>query len=235
MPSRRPAHLAQLAQLYAGTGTQAPKSSTTTLSPHKGVKGVQAVQTAILRTKSCTPSDGLHSFKAVRTRLWTRFDSHIKAVQAARSCAGDLARSIARDPCFPRSFSYAEAVAHVESAHGGNQQVLDDLRQVYAEWRAGWAPTRINPAQVVGDYLDVFPPRQNIVEAAIESGLQQGYSNLWFCWNDVPGSPTQGHFNGNRNASVALYETDQSFFCHQCGIWGYSDQLKARTWQGIAR
>jgi bifunctional DNA primase/polymerase-like protein len=75
--------------------------------------------------------------------------------------------------------------------------------------------------------------RQDIIEAAAESGLDVDRRGMTFCWNDVPGSPTQGHFNGNRKRSLSLYPNEGMFTCHQCGIWGFSDQLKARTWQGV--
>ena len=62
-----------------------------------------------------------------------------------------------------------------------------------------------------------FPPREPILNAALDTGLRLGRSGLWYS-NDVAGSPTQGHLNDNREASLSLYEHDQSVFCHQCGI-----------------
>lgn len=173
--------------------------------------------------------------------LYEYIQSHASDYQSE---AGDLARAIQKDRCFPRPTgreatekakpsraSYVECVRHIEEIHGGSPDRLRVLKAAWLSWVERWASIGLSPYGERGR----FPPRQNIVEAAIESGLRRGGSGLWFCWNDEPGSPTQGHFRGNREASVALYENDQSFFCHQCGIWGWSDQLKARTWQGKSR
>lgn len=72
--------------------------------------------------------------------------------------------------------------------------------------------------------------RENIQDVAFETGLRQGTNGLWFCWNDNPDNPECGHFGGNKEASVQLYTEDNHFFCHQCGIHGYSDHLRERRW-----
>lgn len=152
---------------------------------------------------------------------------------------GNVARSIARDACFPQNASYVEAVAHINKAHDGNPAVLGVLSQFFEDWKRAWDRENDTTGRRPGDPPGLrrlrFPPREPILEVAIETGLRPGRSGLWYCWNDVPGSPTQGHFNGNREASLALYQHDQSFFCHQCGIFGWSDQLRKRTWQGRYR
>lgn len=175
-----------------------------------------------------------------------RFSGYVRDHLGADGLLGEMARSIARDPCWPKGHpSYIVCVQHITDVHGANPLVLRKLRISWKMWRRAWARTGRHPFQdedeARGEALSrqtrKFAPRQNIFEAAAESGLQMTRTGLAFCWNDVPGSPTQGHFNGNREPSMALYDDgeNQSFFCHQCGIWGWPDQLKERTWQGKAR
>lgn len=128
--------------------------------------------------------------------------------------------------------SYAGCVNHINEVHHGKADTLKALADLFKQWKEAWWSL---PG---GDYPyrrfsgPRFPPRQDIFAAAAESGLRVSSNGMAFCWNDVPGSPTQGHFNGNRVPSMRLYTENDTFFCHQCGIWGFSDQLKTRTWQG---
>ena len=144
---------------------------------------------------------------------------------------GGLARAIQRDSCFPTGSgtSYVECVRHLRQVHGGPERTLDALKSIWILWMEAWLSTGTYPG---GPPPSRLRERQDIFEAAIESGLAVTRTAVAFCWNDVPGSPTQGHFNGNREPSLKLYGDNQTFQCHQCGIWGYSDQLKTRTWQG---
>lgn len=144
---------------------------------------------------------------------------------------GDYARSFSRDPCWPDATATFDQMAkHLLEAHGNPEDALWALNTIYWTWR----DAVLN--QIIEDdraYRTKFPPRQPIMAAAAESGLQVNRNGMTYCWNDT--GPTKGHFNGNREPSMKLYETNDSFFCHQCGIWGWSDQLKERTWQGKKR
>jgi YozE SAM-like protein len=142
---------------------------------------------------------------------------------------GTFARSISRDPCWPaHDASYVECVAHIIAVHGGDPAAIDTLSQLWAKWRDRWLQTGTYPS---GPPISTFSPRQPILEAALDSGPNVSRNHMAFCWNDEPGTPTRGHFNGNRERSLKLYADNDTFECHQCGIWGYSDQLKTRTWQ----
>lgn len=157
---------------------------------------------------------------------------------------GNLARSIRKDPCFPRPSrtkasetpgpsrtSYVGMLAHLNEVHGGKAQAIDTLTAMWNEWRERWMATGLNPAADP----EAYAPRENILFTALDTDLRQGRNGLFYCWNDVPGSPTQGHFNGNKEATVQLYEEDNHFFCHQCGIFGWSDQLRDRDWESRNR
>lgn len=166
----------------------------------------------------------------------SNFLTHILEARGNATPEGDLARAILRDPCFPKvPASYFECVSHVEEAHSGKTDILDLLFTLWFEWRERWLALWQSHGLKPYSEPPKYPPRQNILEAAQEAEMVVTANEMTFCWNDVPESPTQGHFNGNREPSMKLYTNDQSFFCHQCGIWGYSDQLLKRTWQGKAR
>jgi hypothetical protein len=148
---------------------------------------------------------------------------------------GDLARAIAKDPCFPKDpeASYVACVEHVNEVHAGKADVLAVLDEMLRAWMDAWAATGTHPSGPPPGRRRQFPPRQDIFAAAAESGLSVNRNGMAFCWNDS--GPTSGHNGGNKDRSMKLYGHNQTFFCHQCGIWGFSDQLKIRTWQGRAR
>lgn len=127
---------------------------------------------------------------------------------------------------------------HLMTVHQRPDQV-EILTGIWDDWRTAWLdhypphpPTEPHPGI---DPESLVPPRPPILEEAEKEGLTVTRNLMTWCWNDVPGSPTQGHFNGNREPSMRLYPENDTFFCHQCGIWGFSDQIKDRDWQGVRR
>jgi hypothetical protein len=171
--------------------------------------------------------------------------SLLAAMRLLQSDDGERAtqiRSMLRDSCWPEGNpSYVEMRAHLTDVHGSPDASLASLADVYREWLHAILETECGGACWMRDLDDGastrprYPQRPPIIAEALKAGMRVNRNGVTWCWNDRPGSPSCGHFSGNREPSMKLYGNNDTFFCHQCGIWGFSDQIAARTWQGQAR
>jgi hypothetical protein len=146
---------------------------------------------------------------------------------------GQIARSIKRDPC-AMGESFVELDNHLRDDHDAGDEAHTALTEVLNQYIDMWENSKHIPLHIGCDICNPtkFAPRPPIIGAAQDAGLPVTHNQMTYCWNDVPGSPTQGHFNGNRVPSMKLYPENDTFYCHQCHIWGFSDQIATRSWQG---
>lgn len=155
------------------------------------------------------------------------FLAHVLGHRADPGPIGDLARSITRDPCFPKvPASYVACVAHVNEVHGGKPDVLMILAEVQEAWQAALAPHG-NPRGASVHPAGRYPPRPDICAVAEELGIHTKHGDR-FCKAVCPYHPGQGE------PSLVLWRDIDQFRCEspRCFVWGFSDQLLAGKFQG---
>lgn len=177
------------------------------------------------------------------------WNEYIKRHAGEDSPAGDFARETQRDPCWPLGHEAqpVDTKNHLQTVHGLSDlsPVMDAHEALFQKWMEDWSKHGGFPGRCPCNnfawpplgypYQSKFPPREDILAVAREVGMRFKSTYLVWCFNDDTSQPDCGHWRGNRQPSMTLYPHDNHFYCHQCGINGWSDQLRTKTWVSKTR